>query len=313
MDAAAQPLISVVMATYNGAEYLSEQLDSLLAQTYPNMEIVICDDASTDGTSLLLASYAAIHSNIRVYHNKENLGYIRNFERAITLSSGSLVALCDQDDYWFPEKLAVQYASMGESVLVYCDSYICNADLSLTGKTVSSISNCNSYNSCLQQAVFCRIYGNTMLFKKSILQGALPFPTVLPHDWWIAYIAACKGAITYCNEKLVKYRQHENNLIGAATGKSRPVTELEKQEREAQEIASIRDRMQLFYDTCPPDNHFEKKALEQLNLSYRDFSVANNFSRMRYFFKYRNWLLSVKKRSPLRNWLFCAKMFVKIK
>jgi glycosyltransferase involved in cell wall biosynthesis len=313
MDAATQPLISVVMATYNGAEYLSEQLESLLSQTYPNMEIVICDDASTDGTSLLLASYAAIHSNIRVYHNKENLGYIRNFERAITLSSGSLVALCDQDDYWFPEKLAVQYASLGESVLVYCDSYICNADLSLTDKTVSSISNCNSYNSCLQQAVFCRIYGNTMLFKKSILQGALPFPTVLPHDWWIAYIATCNGNITYCNEPLVKYRQHENNLIGAATGKSRPVSEIEKQEKEAREIAAIRDRMQLFYDTCPPENEFEKKALEQLNLTYRDFSIVNNFSRMRYFFKYRKWLLSVKKRSPLRNWLFCTKMFAKIK
>ena len=265
MDATTQPLISVVMATYNGAEYLSEQLDSLLAQTYPNMEIVICDDASTDGTSLLLASYGAIHSNIRIYHNKENLGYIRNFERAITLSSGSLIALCDQDDYWFPEKLAVQYASLGESVLAYCDSYICEADLSLTGKTVSSISNCNSYNSCLQQAVFCRIYGNTMLFKKSILQGALPFPTVLPHDWWIAFIATCKGNITYCNELLVKYRQHENNLIGAATGKSRPETEIEKQEKEALEIAAIRDRMQLFYNTCPPENSFEKKALERLN------------------------------------------------
>ena len=69
MQAANQPLISVVMATYNGEKFLAKQLDSLLSQTYPNIEIVICDDASTDGTSLLLASYGAIHNNIRILQN----------------------------------------------------------------------------------------------------------------------------------------------------------------------------------------------------------------------------------------------------
>lgn len=313
MENHTEPLISVVMATYNGAEYLSAQLDSLLAQTYPNIEIVICDDASSDGTSLLLASYAAIHSNIRVYHNKENLGYIRNFERAITLSSGSLVALCDQDDYWYPEKLAAQYALLGNAALVYCDSRICEADLTPTGELVSTISNCLPYDSCLQQAVFCRIYGNTMLFKKSLLQGALPFPAIIPHDWWIAFIAAGKGGINFCNQVLVDYRQHANNLIGAATGKSRPLTAEEKKEAAAKEVIAIRERMQLFYNTCSPENVFEKKALAELNSSYRDFSLANNFSRMLCFFKYRKWLLAVKKRSVIRNWLFCLKMFVKIK
>lgn len=310
MDATPQPLISVVMATYNGERYLSEQLDSLLAQTYPNMEIVICDDASTDGTSLLLASYAAVHSNIRVYHNKENLGYIRNFERAITLSSGSLVALCDQDDYWDPEKLTTQFEALGDADLVYCDAQICDENLIPGAQTISSISNCLSYNSCLQQAVFCRIYGNTMLFKKSMLQGALPFPTILPHDWWIAFMASCKAGIAFCDRVLVKYRQHDQNLIGAATGQSRKDNTAAVSETA---LEDIRKRMQLFYETCPSEKTFEKNALQLLNQSYQDFSLKNNVARIRYFFKYRQWLLAVKKRSALRNWLFCLKMFVKIK
>jgi hypothetical protein len=152
-----------------------------------------------------------------------------------------------------------------------------------------------------------------MLFKKSLLQGALPFPAIIPHDWWIAYIATCRGGINFCNQVLVDYRQHANNLIGAATGKSRPISVEEKKEVATKEMMAIRERMQLFYETCSPENSFEKKALEELNRSYRNFSFANNFSRMWSFFKYRNWLLAVKKRSTIRNWLFCLKMFVKIK
>lgn len=313
MDATPQPLISVVMATYNGEKYLSRQLDSLLAQTYPNVEIVICDDASTDGTSLLLASYGAIHSNIRIYHNKKNLGYIGNFERAITLSSGALVALCDQDDYWHPEKLSVQYEALGEVALVYCDSRICDDQLEPIGFTVSTISNCQNYTSCLQQAVFCRIYGNTMLFKKSMLQGALPFPTVLPHDWWISFLAAHKGGIVYCNQILVEYRQHADNLIGAATGSSRQISQEEKAAANEKEVNDIRERMALFYSTCPEELAFEKKALEQLNRSYSNFSLSANFLRLYCFLRYRKWLLAVKRRSSIRKLLFCLKMFVKIK
>ena len=313
MQAANQPLISVVMATYNGEKFLAKQLDSLLSQTYPNIEIVICDDASTDGTSLLLASYGAIHNNIRIYQNKENLGYIRNFERAITLSSGSLVALCDQDDYWHPEKLTQQFASLGEAALTYCDSDICDEDLNPSGQRVSTISRCHNYNSCLEQAVFCRIYGNTMLFKKSILQSALPFPTVLPHDWWIAFLATHRGGIVYVDQVLVEYRQHAGNLIGAATGSSRNTDREEQAAAKEKEISNIRERMALFYATCPAEHSFEKKALEQLNRSYRDFSLSSNFLRLFCFFRYRKWLLAVKRRSAIRKWLFCLKMFVKIK
>lgn len=307
------PLISVVMATYNGEKYLSQQLDSLLAQTYPNFEIIISDDASRDTTNSILEQYKNLHSKIHIHYNKENLGFIKNFGRAISLSNGSLIALCDQDDIWHPEKLSSQFNGLGKAALIYCDAAICNDTLQPTGKLVSTISNCLDYNSCLQQAVFCRIYGNTMLFKKNILQGAADFPACLPHDWWIAFLASDRGGIKFCNQVLVEYRQHANNAIGAATGKGRKKSRKEKYAIKQKELTAIRERMMLFYLTCADEHHFEKKALKLLNRSYHDFSISSNLLRLYCYLKYSHWLLAVKRRSTIRKLFFCLKMFFKIK
>lgn len=313
MQSESFPLISVVMATYNGEKYLSQQLDSLLAQTYPNFEIIISDDASIDSTGSILERYRSLHSKIHVHCNQENLGFIKNFGRAISFSNGSLVALCDQDDVWHPEKLSSQFKELGEAALTYCDAAICNDSLQPLGKLVSTISNCLDYNSCLQQAVFCRIYGNTMLFRKNILEGAATFPACLPHDWWIAFLASDRGGIRFCNQVLVQYRQHENNAIGAATGRGRKKSRQEKSAMKQKELNTIRQRMMLFYVTCSAEHHFEKKALKLMNRSYTNFSIYSNLLRLYCFLRYSNWLLAVKRRSTIRKFFFCLKMFIKVK
>ncbi|MFT4918317.1 MAG: glycosyltransferase involved in cell wall biosynthesis, partial [Zhongshania aliphaticivorans] len=98
------PKISVAMCTYNGERFLAEQLDSILNQTYKNIELVVVDDVSTDGTLRLLDEYAARDGRIRVIRNSENIGFVRNFEKAMGACSGEFIALADQDDIWFPEK-----------------------------------------------------------------------------------------------------------------------------------------------------------------------------------------------------------------
>ena len=94
----AEPLISVALCTYNGERYLREQLNSLFSQTYSNMEIVAVDDASTDRTVDLLREYERRDARLRVVVNTRNIGFIRNFERAISLCNGVLIAPCDPDD-----------------------------------------------------------------------------------------------------------------------------------------------------------------------------------------------------------------------
>jgi glycosyltransferase involved in cell wall biosynthesis len=99
---------SVALCTYNGETYIAEQLDSILSQTFAVSEIIICDDGSTDGTIKILSDYAERYpAIIKVYQNSENLGYIGNFEKAMSLCSGDIVLLCDQDDRWYENKTEV--------------------------------------------------------------------------------------------------------------------------------------------------------------------------------------------------------------
>lgn len=97
--------VSVAMTTYNGERFLARQLDSLLAQTRRPDEIVVCDDASSDGTWALLEAYAAQHPEVKIHRNPASLGVDRNFLKAISLCSGTFLLLCDQDDEWLPNKV----------------------------------------------------------------------------------------------------------------------------------------------------------------------------------------------------------------
>lgn len=111
--------VSVILTTYNGEAHLREQLDSLLAQTYPLHEIVVQDDGSTDGTWALLEEYAAATKGlVRIFHNEAGHGVNPNVYSAIRRTTGELVAICDQDDIWEPEKIAEQVARIGDNLLI---------------------------------------------------------------------------------------------------------------------------------------------------------------------------------------------------
>src|ERR1700733_5344548 len=116
------------MCTYNGERYLREQLDSITSQTMLPAELIICDDGSVDSTLKIAEDFA--HSSpfkVRVQRNSKNLGVTKNFEQAICLSSGEFIALCDQDDVWYPQKLAALSAKLSANPLA--GGVFSNADL----------------------------------------------------------------------------------------------------------------------------------------------------------------------------------------
>ncbi len=304
MPASNTPLVSIVIATYNGAKFLREQLDSLFAQTYAPLEIIAVDDCSSDSTLVILKEYELLHPNFKVYENEINCGPSKTFERGIKLCSGGFISLCDQDDVWAENKVSVLMNSWKENtVIIYCDSIFINSEGKSLGRRISDIKNLATYTNPLPFIIGNTVSGHAAIFTKKLATKAMPFPTFIIHDWWLAFVASTQGVIQFVDQPLVKYRQHTGNVIGAIKIKGR-----KKDEDKINKLTIIRNRISLFYVTCP-DSVEAKKVLRSLTKSYTNFSLSTNFLRMITFLKFKDELLATKKRSPFRKVLFCVKMF----
>lgn len=302
------PLVSIILATYNGEKYLQQQLDSILKQDYPNIEIIVTDDCSSDTTFRVLQEYASKYACIRIYSNENNLGINKNFEKGLLLARGEYIAISDQDDIWKEEKISTLVKELENHTMIYHDSELIDPDGLSLNKKLSNLDIFTSFNNCLQFTIANRVPGHAMLFKKTLIAQCIPFPENIFYDHWLAFVATFNTKIKFTNHVLVLYRQHENNLSGSKV-KSR---KNRKKKDKLTENQLSKERIQLFYEKCPSTLIKEKKALGDLLNSYRNYAIGNNFQRMITFFRYNNTILSHKKYSKMRKWLFCLKTFVKM-
>jgi len=215
---------SVCLATFNGAKYLKEQLDSLLYQTFMPDEIVVSDDNSTDETPIILKQFQSQYPHLfRVFLHNNRIGFIRNFERCLKEARGDLVALCDQDDVWLPEKLAKQVAVFNEHPevgLVFCDLRVVDSILQpiqdsfwkVLGFKGSGLLPKEFNLRLLRRNV---VTGSTLVIRREVLKRAFPFPNSLPHDHWLAILGSTLWRAYAIPDSLVLYRQHKSNAIGA--------------------------------------------------------------------------------------------------
>ncbi len=205
------PLVSIAMATYNGEKFVEQQIQSLLAQDYPNLEIVISDDCSQDRTWEILERYAALDNRIRLLPRTVNLGYVVNFIRVFSECKGELISPCDQDDIWYPNKTSRLVEEMGDATLIYCNNRFIDENNHILGRyfsdNVEMISGCDS-----RQLMLCTsICGHAMLFKKELLKTTDQLDIAPYIDWLISFLAAEHGSILYLDEVLVDWRQHNNS------------------------------------------------------------------------------------------------------
>lgn len=301
------PTVAVVVATYNGATYLLAQLESIVQQTHKSAQIIIVDDASSDDTVSIAHAFAAAHPEVMVVQNESRLGYIKNFEKGMLLANTTYVALSDQDDIWVPHKLEKLLAAIGDQMLAYADSELIDANGYLLHKKMSSIKNQLAYHTPIMYAIGAWAPGHAMLFKKELIDKAVPFPTLVTHDFWLGFVATCYSKVVYVNEPLVHYRQHTQNAIGADTTKNKTVSLTMAQKKQ-----QARERMGLLYNKVKATGHEHVVVFEKINHSYSSFSLINNLKRAKLFFDYRNLILAYKKKSGLLKILFAVKMFFKI-
>jgi len=220
----------ILMATYNGAAYIEEQLNSLAGQTHNDWVLLVRDDGSTDGTPDLLRRHAADDARIRLLPSAANTsatGPAQNFGRLIAeglQTRHNLFFLCDQDDIWEENKLAVlarHFPELGEEatpILAHSDLSIVDAGSRVTHSSVKQHTSCNPLPADPLIYLLTRnlATGCTVACNRRLLELASPIPQqAMMHDWWLALVAAAAGQIKYTPEALVRYRQHGGNTIGA--------------------------------------------------------------------------------------------------
>jgi glycosyltransferase involved in cell wall biosynthesis len=219
---------SVAMCTYNGARFVGAQLASIAAQTRPPDELVVCDDRSPDETASIVERFASDASfPVRLHINELNLGTTKNFERAISLCTGDLIALCDQDDVWLPSKLArleAEFARAPHVGLVFSDAEVVDEDARLTGRRLwESVQIDRAERERLRAGKGlgdllsgATVTGATAALRARFRALVLPIPEDLPviHDAWIALLVACVACVSPVDEPLVLYRRHAGQQVG---------------------------------------------------------------------------------------------------
>lgn len=202
------------MATYNGHEFLKEQLQSILDQTWSNIEVIICDDASTDGTQEIIIDFAEKDNRLKYYFNKENAGVNKNFESGILKATGEFIAIADQDDVWKKSKIEEQLRLFSDdnTILTHSASVqFSNSELPIHILKVNTTKRMTG-NDSRRLLIRNSISGHNIIFRKNLLQHILPIPENVMYDWWICEVATCNGYIAATDKVLAFHRRHSNNL-----------------------------------------------------------------------------------------------------
>jgi glycosyltransferase involved in cell wall biosynthesis len=260
------------MCTYNGERFLSEQLASIAAQTCPPDEMIVCDDGSTDATAEIIEEFARTTPfPVRFIRNPENLGSTKNFEKAIGLCTGDLIALSDQDDIWLPEKLACQAEVLQRNSAiggVFTDGDLVDDQARPIGKKLWSS---HSFTP-REQRSFQAGETTSVLLKRNVVTGATlmlrsetrpllsPIPKGWVHDGWIAWMLTIHSKLGMISEPMIQYRIHASQQVGVeslAMSRSLP----------------LRQRLEIDKREEPRKNRLAAQLLEQLE---RHLIAVNN-------------------------------------
>lgn len=221
--------VSVALCTYNGERYVAEQLESIFAQGGDVLEVVIADDGSTDGTLdrvRELVEAAGWGPRVRILTGGGH-GVTANFERAVRACRGELIALSDQDDIWLPGRLSAQLERLDarpSALLLFANAELVDAAASPMGATLfdhlevsarelEDLADGGAFRSLLRRNV---VTGATVVFRRSLLEVAVPFPAEWVHDEWLAIMAAATAGVVPLDRPVTAYRQHGANAIGVA-------------------------------------------------------------------------------------------------
>tara|TARA_R110002072_G_scaffold244091_2_gene403464 strand:- start:36 stop:860 length:825 start_codon:yes stop_codon:yes gene_type:complete len=217
--------VQILLATYNGEKYLSDQLKSILDQTFQNWELLISDDNSTDNTQIIIDQFLKLYpSKIRQVHVDKKGSSTANFMSLLNFVTAPYIMFCDQDDYWHNNKMEnsveciERVVEKNKVALVYTDMEVVDSELKILYSSFLKQQGLNPKWRNSSNAVFSQSMaaGCSMIFTKSLIDCLHPIQEKLfQHDHWILMHAAFYGKVEFIPKSLVKYRQHQHNAIGS--------------------------------------------------------------------------------------------------
>lgn len=224
--------VAVLMATYNGERYLEEQIDSILNQTYKDIDLYIRDDNSIDNTNDIINKYAMKYSEIITIVNDERIakGATSNFlfllEHVYNMNKYDIFMFSDQDDVWLEDKVEKtieaydKIQNKQQPILIHTDLNVVDANLNTIDKSFMKYSNLKyNYNKFNNYLVQNNVTGCTILINKELARLIkYDIKNILMHDWYFALLASAFGQVIFINTPTIKYRQHGNNTVGAKKG-----------------------------------------------------------------------------------------------
>ena len=286
--------VDILLATYNGEKYLSEQIESILNQTYKEFQLLISDDGSSDKTREIIEKYSKKDKRVKIFFQKENLGIVGNFEFLLKKVENPYFMFSDQDDIWDLNKIkkSINKIEQSKADLIYTDLEVVDSNLNTTYNSYWKLK--NIYNKVKKYNNFESLYlnnfvtGCTILAKKEIILEVLPLPKnskYVLHDYWLPLIISQKGKIDYIEEPLIKYRQHKNNKVGS--------------KRKSDSIENFKEMRDLFIDVkkqhftvfIENENKFLSEDIRKLNK--QSLSYFELLEKVKYI-NFKNWSLFFK-------------------
>lgn len=227
--------VDIAMATYNGENFLEEQILSIQKQSYQNWNLYISDDGSNDNTVNLIKELASVDSRIKLINTERQGGVIANFNCALEHTVSEYIALCDQDDIWPENRLELlvaelkKYEEMGnkKEILIFTDLKLIDQDGEKIADSFYETNHLNPQDNLKDYNLLwvSTVYGCTTIMNRKLLDIALPIPNAAQmHDQWLALMAHKNSGLYYFDFKTICYRQHDNNVVGGAV--NTPITRL---------------------------------------------------------------------------------------
>ena len=216
--------VNILMSTYNGQQFLAEQIRSIQEQSYTDWTLFIRDDGSSDNTKEILKDFERQDSRIHLIDSdkSDNLGVIKSFHKLVNHDRADYYFSRDQDDVWLPNKVEpslkeAQYYLADLPLMVYMDLKVVNQDLEIMTESMVKSQSHHANTELVQELTENTVTGGVAMINHALAEMWQETDDILMHDWYLALLASAFGNLVFIDQPGELYRQHSDNVLGART------------------------------------------------------------------------------------------------